>query len=213
MQPVHPVANLFLHSADVAADHRPAVGERLLDHQRRVLPPNRGHDHPIDVGHQLRKLARFIAARQGHVLPGRREQIAGLVLKFFGEEIEICTVDPQVRNRRDPGLLVGQHLHGLEEDGHPFERRQLTEEADSMSSLGAALVGNGLHREPPVFLIANPRARNSPLDKSFEEETARREKLIDASQMGRDEALPQEKTLLRNFREARVAPPRRRFVT
>ena len=54
MQPVDAVAHLLGHAADVAGDDRAAVEEALLDHDRRVLPPGRGDDGPVDLAHQRR---------------------------------------------------------------------------------------------------------------------------------------------------------------
>ncbi len=39
------------HAADARGDDRPSRGLRLEDHERRILPPERGHHDPIHIGH------------------------------------------------------------------------------------------------------------------------------------------------------------------
>ena len=67
--------DLLGHSADVAADHGPPVHERLLDDERGVLPPARGHDHPVDLRHDPGHATGVVGPCKGDVLPARRQQV------------------------------------------------------------------------------------------------------------------------------------------
>ena len=51
-RPLTPSVDLLGHPADVTADDRATEMERLLDHERGVLPPDRRDDDPIDVRHE-----------------------------------------------------------------------------------------------------------------------------------------------------------------
>ena len=50
--PSTPSLDQLGHAADAGADHRAARGARLVDDERRVLPPDRRHDDPVGPAHQ-----------------------------------------------------------------------------------------------------------------------------------------------------------------
>ena len=96
MQSVDPVTDFLGHAADVAADHRATMVERLLDHQRGVLPPNRWHHDPVDGLHQLAKLVACVCALDGHV--GKRfDGCAHKVPELTRLELEVRAVHGETR--------------------------------------------------------------------------------------------------------------------
>src|SRR5690349_12902932 len=86
MQAVDSVADSLGHPANTAGDNGPTMQERLLNHERRILPPDRRHDDPIDRRDQSRKLLAAIGAEPNHVGIRLLEQLLDLLDEFLGLE-------------------------------------------------------------------------------------------------------------------------------
>ena len=71
----HAVLDQLGHAADAGADHRAAGGLRLEDDERRVLPPDRGHDDPVRLAPSAPAGRRGRRGR-GAVPPARRRSTA-----------------------------------------------------------------------------------------------------------------------------------------
>ena len=69
VEAVEPVAHLLRHAADVGADDGPAVEQRLLDDQGRVLPPDGGDDHRVRRAHHLVHARVLVGAAVAEVAP------------------------------------------------------------------------------------------------------------------------------------------------
>src|SRR5262249_48135187 len=106
VKPVDAVRDLLCHSPNVATNNRPAVGERLLNDQRRVFPPDRRDKYPIDGGHEPWQLRVGIRPHERDILRRRLQQRPELVLVVARLEVEVCPVDPQMRFLGDvwPGV-------------------------------------------------------------------------------------------------------------
>src|SRR5262245_22762206 len=96
VQSVYPVLDFLGHAADVAADDRPPVEERLLDHQRRVLPPNRRDQDPVGVLHQLRKFLVNIGTPKGDASSEVVVHLGEFLLELLALELEVCAMQPEM---------------------------------------------------------------------------------------------------------------------
>jgi hypothetical protein len=76
-----------------AAEHRPAVEERLLDHYRRILPPDRGDDCPIRFHHQRIDVGLAVAAPERHPVFHLFVEQLEFLLKLLGLVLELGTMD------------------------------------------------------------------------------------------------------------------------
>src|SRR5439155_16467053 len=92
---VHFVRDLFGHAPNVATDHWTAVHERLLDHQRRVLPPHRRYHDPVDVFDQFWKIVVMKRSAEHHVASCLLKKATEFALKLLGLNLEICSIDPK----------------------------------------------------------------------------------------------------------------------
>src|SRR5215208_2333091 len=129
MKAIHAVGNLLSHAANIATDHRSTVEKRLLYYERRVLPPDRGHNYPIHIRHKLREFVWVVAADERHVLLGSFEQLVELVLVRRILQIQVSSMKPEV----SVALLVfGKDFHSLEQHMHAFEGSDLAEKANAV---------------------------------------------------------------------------------
>src|ERR1700758_5061512 len=129
MKAVDAVAHLFGHPTDSAANNRLAVGERLLDHHRRVLPPDRRHDDPIDLLHPLGQLRLLIRAdpAQDALDDQRLSKRLNQFLKPRGLRFEVSAVD---LNDHLCAELWGDEMDRLKQDFDALEFGNLAEEAE-----------------------------------------------------------------------------------
>ena len=106
-----PLRTDFGHAADAAANHGTLVAKRLLDHQRRILPPDGGHDHPIGIRHQRRHFIAAIASAQMDI---------GRLIDRFGQfrlERIGLKVARAMQGEGDRDLLLGgEAAGGLDRD-------------------------------------------------------------------------------------------------
>ena len=210
VQAVDAVGDLLGHPADVAADHGPVVQERLLDHERRVLPPARRDDHPVGLGHQARQVVVVVLPDQRDVVRpflDLFEQLGEIVLEALGLQLEVGAVQPQVRI--DAALT--EQRHRLHEHVHALEVVQLPEEGDAIArAVLRRHVGlDVVLADAAVVLEPDAVTGDSPVHVAFEQELARGEEHVHVVEVRLDEALAQEELLRRDRREALVAAARR----
>ena len=113
--PSTPSRDQLGHAADARADHRPAGGARLVDDQRRVLPPDRRHDDPVGLPHQPDHVGAVVGPevlrdrRRARCEPGRE----------VGAERRVRPAEPAVQRDAHVALAlqarggVEQHQHAL----------------------------------------------------------------------------------------------------
>src|SRR5207248_9748745 len=117
LQTVHAVGDHLRHSADIAADDGAAIHEGLLSYKRRVLPPDRAHDHPVDVSHQPGHLFWLVLADQGDVVARVLEQPREQALELAILKIEVGPMHLQRHSLGVVGPLRSVSIAGCDRAG------------------------------------------------------------------------------------------------
>ena len=94
VQPIDVVSDLLCHGTDITTKDRLTKAKCLLNDERRIFPPNRRDDYPINVGHEPRQLGVLIGPYERYIIPGALQQRPKLLLIVALLEIEVRTVDP-----------------------------------------------------------------------------------------------------------------------
>ena len=108
----------------------PAVMERFLDHDGRILPPGGRHHDPVDLAHQTRQIGTLVGTDEPHATAGGLDQPADLLGVAVGMgaaamNVEQAVLAPGVR--RHAGNRLEQHVHAL-------ERVEPAEEGEAIAS-------------------------------------------------------------------------------
>ena len=167
VQAVDSIRYFFAHSPDIAADDRPPVLKRFLDHERGILPPDGGHDDPPNGRHPLREFAAPVAAAKGDILARLIDQPTHLALKCRALAFEICAMDVKACPRAAPR----EDTHRFKQDIGSLERRQLPEKAQRLVQTPVSYVGSRLEIQATILLNADPIAINAPLNVSVAKES------------------------------------------
>lgn len=127
-------------AADVAAQHRSAIEERLLDHHRGILPPDRGDDRPIRFRHQRFDVGLAVAAPQHHPVFHLLVEELEFLLKLLGLVLEVGAMDV---DREVGDALLLQQIRRLQQHQRPLVEIELAEVGEAVEIAGVGLLVAG----------------------------------------------------------------------
>ena len=208
VQSRHAVLDHFGHAADATGDHWPAVEEGFLDDERRVLPPHRRDDGPVDPGHQAGDLPGRVGAQRDHVGCRLLDQLAHVLGE--GARLERHSA---VQSQLEVEATLGQLACGAQQDGHTLPGALVAEIAEHRpATIGRGAVGCRRRGGAAIGNDLQAAFRDAPFDEAVGRELAGRDEQVDGRQQGLQVALPQDEAIRRNVREARAATVRRCLV-
>ena len=162
VQPAHLVLHLLRHAADVAADHRPSVLERLEHDQRARLPPDRRHDHPVDAAPSGVQLGN--ARRPANDTASPERDLSAVSNRSWNWAAGYRRFAPWIH--RWPSKSSPRMLHRLEQHVGALVGVQLAEEGEAVARPRRARPAGGRDRRDGLRLDGRPLCRRCPSRRS-----------------------------------------------
>jgi len=123
------------------------MGERLLDHQRSVLPPNRRHHHPVDGSHEVRNVLTSIRPEPQNLRLCRVKKVIDRRDELFGLK-RSATMQAKLKIAY---AIRDETLSRLEEDGNALPGIEVAEIPEyGPPARGSCPMGGGNDGGPTV---------------------------------------------------------------
>ena len=202
VQPVDAVLDQLGHAADAGADHRPPGGARLVDHQRRVLPPDRGHHDPVGVPHQPHHVPAVVGAESAGRAARRRASRAPKSCR----KPSSAQPSPPCSETRQVLVHLLQARGGVEQHQRALVPRDVAEEGEAVaprrsgsSSAGRSATRDRVRHQPDALGV------EAPVDEAVAQERARRDEGVDGREQRQQVRLAQRMARRRRAGKAAAA--------